>query len=87
MAAATSPIYGMSRVGMVYTVPEHRGHGYGSAVTAEVSRYAREAGAQVVVLFTDVTNPVSNAIYHRLGYRPVFEAVEHRFANPNTLDL
>lgn len=55
----------------VYTPPEHRGHGYAAAVTAEVSRAAREAGAQEVLLFTDLANPTSNGVYRRIGYRPV----------------
>ena len=28
-------------------------------------------GAQHVVLFTDLANPVSNAIYQRIGFQPV----------------
>lgn len=52
----------------VYTPPEHRGHGYAAAVTAEVSRAAREAGAQEVLLFTDLANPTSNGVYRRIGY-------------------
>ena len=45
-AVASAPIGGMSRVGPVYTPPEHRAHGYGSAVTAAVSQHARDAAAQ-----------------------------------------
>lgn len=75
MAQASAPVRGMSRVGPVYTPPELRGHGYGSAVTAAASRWALDAGCRDVVLFTDLANPVSNAIYHRLGYRPVHDVV------------
>jgi GNAT superfamily N-acetyltransferase len=67
---ARSPLR-MVRVGPVYTPPELRGHGYASAVTAAVSRQALDAGAAQVLLFTDLANPVSNAIYQRIGYRPV----------------
>jgi predicted GNAT family acetyltransferase len=69
----------MTRVGPVYTPPESRGHGYGSAVTAAASAWAHDAGAREVVLFTDLANPVSNAIYPRIGYRPVLDALELRF--------
>ena len=55
----------------VYTPPEQRGRGYGGAVTAAVTRAALDAGADDVVLFTDLANPTSNALYQRLGYRPV----------------
>lgn len=75
MARASTPLSGMSRVTSVYTPPACRGHGYGSAVTAAASRWALDAGASDVVLFTDLANPVANAIYPRLGYRPLHEAV------------
>jgi predicted GNAT family acetyltransferase len=55
----------------VYTPPGLRGRGYGGAVTAAVTRAALDAGAEDVVLFTDLANPISNALYQRLGYRPV----------------
>ena len=71
MAARTPVIGGMSRVAPVYTPPGQRGKGYGGAVTAAASRDARQAGAREVVLFTDLANPTSNALYHRLGSRPV----------------
>jgi predicted GNAT family acetyltransferase len=84
-ACASKPIGGMTRVGPVWTPPGHREHGYGSAVTAAVSQHARDAGADDVVLFTDLTNPVSNSIYQKIGYRPVYDATELEFARlPST---
>jgi GNAT superfamily N-acetyltransferase len=71
MAARTPVISGMSRVAPVYTPPAQRGKGYGGAVTVAASQAARAAGARDVVLFTDLANPTSNALYRRLGYRPV----------------
>jgi predicted GNAT family acetyltransferase len=73
-------VAGVARVGPVYTPPEHRGHGYGSAVTAACTAAARAAGAATTVLFTDLANPTSNGIYQRIGYRPVEdrEVVEFR---------
>jgi RimJ/RimL family protein N-acetyltransferase len=59
----------------VYTPPGQRGQGYGGAVTVATSQAAREAGAREVVLFTDLANPTSNALYQRLGYRPVSDRV------------
>ncbi|MGH3697833.1 MAG: GNAT family N-acetyltransferase [Pseudonocardiaceae bacterium] len=79
LARASPPACGMSRIGPVYTPAEHRGHGYGSAVTAAATRWALDAGAHHVVLFTDVANPVSNSIYPRLGYRLVHDAVQLAF--------
>jgi predicted GNAT family acetyltransferase len=71
MAATTPAVAGMARITPVYTPPEHRGRGYGAAVTLAVSRAAQEAGAAHVLLFTDLTNSTSNRLYQRIGYRPV----------------
>ncbi|MGH3762100.1 GNAT family N-acetyltransferase [Actinophytocola sp.] len=79
MASANLPVAGMSRVMSVYTPPELRGHGYGSAVTAAASRWARDAGAKHVLLFTDLANPTSNSIYRKIGYREVFDTCEIEF--------
>ena len=84
-ALASAPIGGMSRIGPVYTPVEHREHGYGSAVTAAVAQHAMDAGADDVVLFTDLTNPVSNSIYQKIGFRPVYDSTELEFARlPST---
>jgi len=67
------------RIGPVYTPPEHRGHGYGSAVTAAASQGALDRGKRFCFLYTDLANPTSNAIYMRLGYRPVCDSREIAF--------
>jgi RimJ/RimL family protein N-acetyltransferase len=79
MAGVTRSVAGMVRVGSVYTPPALRGRGYAGAVTAAVSRAARDAGVREVVLFTDLANPTSNALYQRLGYRPVEDRVTFSF--------
>ncbi|MGB8197689.1 MAG: GNAT family N-acetyltransferase [Acidimicrobiales bacterium] len=71
----------IGRVGPVYTPPEHRRHGYGSAVTAHVSRHVLEKGARVM-LFTDAANPTSNAIYQVIGYRLIDEMIQMGFREP-----
>ncbi|MGW1539397.1 GNAT family N-acetyltransferase [Streptomyces sp. NPDC002309] len=62
-------IGGQIQVDIVYTPDHLRGRGYAAAVTTEVSRAALAAGARDVVLFADLSNPTSNALYQRLGYR------------------
>ncbi len=79
MAGLTRPAAGQVRVGPVYTPPAHRGRGYGGAVTAAVSQAARDAGAAEVVLFTDLANPTSNALYQRLGYEAVSDRAIYAF--------
>ncbi|MGW4382865.1 GNAT family N-acetyltransferase [Kitasatospora sp. NPDC004531] len=78
-AGASPAVAGMSRIGPVYTPPADRGHGYASALTAAATLYAQSRGADEVLLYTDLANPVSNAIYQRLGYRPVSDAAAIAF--------
>ncbi|WP_353944017.1 GNAT family N-acetyltransferase [Streptomyces sp. HUAS MG91] len=80
MASVTPPGAGCVRVASVFTPKERRGRGYAGAVTAEVSRVAVERGADEVVLFTDLANGTSNALYQRLGYRPVRDFTVLAFA-------
>ncbi|QCH23853.1 GNAT family N-acetyltransferase [Mycobacteroides salmoniphilum] len=85
MAGARAPIEGVSRIGPVYTPPAHRGRGYGSAVTAAACEWARQAGAQEIVLTTDLANSTSNSIYRKLGFRAVVDSVIVEFAAPAAL--
>jgi RimJ/RimL family protein N-acetyltransferase len=71
MAGVTRAVGGVARVSGVYTPPAHRRHGYAGGVTTAISRAALTGGARSVVLFTDLANPTSNALYQRLGYQPV----------------
>lgn len=80
MAGANPMVAGMVRLDPVYTPARLRGHGYGAAVTAEVSRAALAAGATEVVLYTNAANPTSNALYRRLGYEQVADWAVYDFA-------
>ncbi len=71
VAGSSRPDAGMVRVTLVYTPPAFRGHGYAAGATTAVTRAALAAGAEDVVLYTDLANPTSNALYQRLGYRPI----------------
>lgn len=79
MAGVTPEVAGQIRVAPVYTPAHLRGHGYAAAVTAEVSRAALAGGADEVLLFTDLANPTSNALYQRIGYRPVRDFAVYDF--------
>lgn len=79
MAGVTTATGGTARVNLVYTPPHQRGRGYGSAVSAGATRTALERGADVCMLYADVANPISNAVYQRIGYREHGEAVGLRF--------
>ncbi len=82
LAGLTGAVAGVNRVGPVYTPPELRRQGYAGAATVAVSRLALDQGADEVVLFTDLANPTSNALYQRLGYRPVEDRLILEFTAP-----
>lgn len=83
LAARNRAVAGQIRVGPVYTPPGQRGRGYGGAVTAAVTQASLDAGAAEVLLFTDLANPTSNALYQRLGYRPVSDFLVLAFSSPD----
>ena len=72
---------GVARIGPVYTPPDRRGRGYGSALVGAVSAAVRARGTRCI-LYTDLGNPTANSVYRRLGYRAVAEALRYRFDRP-----
>ncbi|MEP7019479.1 MAG: GNAT family N-acetyltransferase [Pseudonocardiales bacterium] len=79
MAGRHPVAFGVARVGPVYTPPDVRGRGHGSAVTAVATRDVLDDGA-VAVLYTDLANPTSNKIYQQLGYYPVEDRARLAFS-------
>lgn len=65
----TTPV--SSRIGPVYTPPQERGRGHAGALTATVASARLAAGDTRVTLFTDMSNPASNAAYARVGFRDI----------------
>lgn len=57
-----------ARIGVVYTPPELRGHGYAGACMWELTSRLFEQGQKACYLYTDLLNPTSNGIYRRIGY-------------------
>jgi ribosomal protein S18 acetylase RimI-like enzyme len=81
MTMSVPPVSDVTRVGMVYTPPSHRGNGYASALVARVSEIALSSGSTKCVLYTQLSNSSSNGIYRRIGYRAVGEVVAYRFTS------
>jgi predicted GNAT family acetyltransferase len=79
MAYASVPGGGVTRVSGVWTPPEHRGHGYASAVVAALSDERMDDG-EVCMLYTDLANPTSNGIYQALGYRRIGDSITLAFS-------
>jgi predicted GNAT family acetyltransferase len=68
------------RIGPVYTPPDLRGRGYATALVASLSQWLlTDRGRTFCFLYTDLSNPTSNEIYRRIGYRQVAESAEYKF--------
>ena len=78
MSALTSREHGYSRIQLVYTPPELRGHGYASACVAALVQEELNAGG-TCLLYADAANRTTNAIYQAIGFRPVGDAVKIAF--------
>jgi predicted GNAT family acetyltransferase len=73
--------HGMS-VTLVYTPRELRRNGYATACVASVCREILKSGYHFCTLYTDLSNPTSNSIYMKIGFKPVCDSVEYSFSPP-----
>jgi predicted GNAT family acetyltransferase len=78
-AGLSETVAGVARVDPVYTPPDRRSHGYGSALVASISAMVRSNGDRCI-LYTDLGNPTSNSIYRAIGYRAVSEVLRYEFS-------
>jgi predicted GNAT family acetyltransferase len=78
MAYASPASGGVTRIAGVWTPPELRGHGYASGVVAALSAARLDAG-EACMLYSDLANPTSNAIYGAMGYRRVGDSISITF--------
>jgi hypothetical protein len=67
----------------VYTPPEFRRHGYATTCVAAVCREILDDGYDFCTLYTDLSNPTSNSIYMKIGFRSVCDSVEYTFGKPS----
>jgi GNAT superfamily N-acetyltransferase len=79
MAARGSSTRNGSRVNWVFTPGEWRGRGYASACVAALSQAILDEGKRFCFLYTDLSNPTSNALYQRIGYEHVCDVVDYGF--------
>ncbi|MBL7066093.1 MAG: GNAT family N-acetyltransferase [Anaerolineae bacterium] len=63
-----SPTYGVAAVGNIFTHPDYRGRGYGTATTSAVLSELVQHGIRDVVLNVDQKNESAIRIYERLGF-------------------
>ena len=67
MAAALGRTPNGIRIGMVYTPSEFRSQGYATALIASLSQLLLDSGHRFCFLYTDLSNPISNKLYMRVG--------------------
>ncbi|MBT3983068.1 MAG: GNAT family N-acetyltransferase [Bacteriovoracaceae bacterium] len=79
MAAVARESKNAATISMVFTPEHHRGNGYGSLVTAYLSKRVLESGKKKCNLFTDLLNPTSNSIYRKIGYKKIGESMHYHF--------
>jgi ribosomal protein S18 acetylase RimI-like enzyme len=63
-----SPTYGVAGIGNVFTHPDHRGRGYGTATTSAVVNELLQRGIRDPVLNVAQDNLPAIRIYERLGF-------------------
>jgi predicted GNAT family acetyltransferase len=61
-------------VSMVYTPRHLRKQGYATSCVATLTQRMLDSGKKFCCLYTDLTNPTSNAIYQKIGYEPVCDS-------------
>jgi hypothetical protein len=67
-------------IGGVYTPPEYRRQGYGSAVVAAISQRQLDAGRRFCFLCADLADPHAHSIYLNVGYYPVCDYAAYRLS-------
>ena len=80
MCVGSAPAAGIVVVQAVYTPSTSRNFGYAGACVATLSQRTLSQNNRCV-LYADIANPISNALYRRLGYEPVFEALAFSFGS------
>jgi GNAT superfamily N-acetyltransferase len=73
---------GDARVAPVFTARPRRRRGYATALVAALARELIGRGMRRIFLLTDIANPTSNAIYARIGFRPLSELHHLDFVAP-----
>jgi predicted GNAT family acetyltransferase len=79
MARKVRPTKNGMAINFVYTSKEYRSRGYGTAIVSELSKNILGSGKKFCTLFTDLSNPISNNIYKKIGYKKVCDHIHYAF--------
>ncbi|MBN2789684.1 MAG: GNAT family N-acetyltransferase [Candidatus Delongbacteria bacterium] len=63
----------------VYTPEKFRRKGYATSCVAQASKILLDEGYKYCTLYTDLSNPTSNSIYQKIGYKPIADSVMIKF--------
>lgn len=80
-AAKNRPTERGMAIGSVYTPPALRQHGYATSCVAGVCREILKSGYSFCTLYTDLSNPISNSIYMKIGFKSICDSVQHSFSS------
>jgi predicted GNAT family acetyltransferase len=79
MARKAGKIPNGNAINLVYTPPSLRRKGYATECVAKLSQLILDEGMKYCFLFTDLSNPTSNNIYQKIGYRPIDDLTHYKF--------
>ncbi|WP_077298130.1 GNAT family N-acetyltransferase [Virgibacillus pantothenticus] len=66
-------------INAVFTPDRYKGNGYATNAVAALSQQLLNKGYRFCSLYTDVSNPISNYIYQKIGYYKVGSATVYAF--------
>ncbi len=79
LASCARPTINGISINMVYTPMQFRKKGYATALVAYLCQKLLNDGWKFCTLFTDLSNPTSNSIYQKVGFRPICDFQEYYF--------
>ncbi len=79
MAANTRSTPNGGTISLVYTPQDFRGKGNGSLMVALLSDKIIKGGKKFANLYTDLSNPTSNSIYQKLGFKKIGQSIQYNF--------
>jgi predicted GNAT family acetyltransferase len=85
MAGFSRPFAHTVSLAYVYTPEKYRGNGF---ATHCVERLTERLLTQyeAVTLYTDLSNPISNSIYQKIGYRPIGDSIVYTVSHIDISD-
>lgn len=81
MAQQTRPTLHGAVVNLVYTPLQHRNNGYAGSCVSTLTRNMLRGPYEFASLYTDLSNPISNHIYMKVGYEPKSDSVVLAFTS------